>query len=346
MSTNRSRRIDRDTAEQLLSGAVGGPSAGQDASLTGPDGPGHVARVLAAAAAPASAAELAGEEAALAAFRKASLAPDPVVTPVRRRSMATAALARAFSTKAAAAVLGATALCGVAVAAGTGNLPSPLGGGPSEPQRPPTVPGGSSGSSPGAPHSGAAGTRPAAPFESARPSGTASGGPQTAAPGTTGTGEHGARPSLPPALVPLCQGFTDRTDKGEHPRQLAADPLFAPLVAAAGGADGVAGYCDGTSGSQGATAQPSTPARTSPATDGGKNGGDNGKSNANGGSNGNANGGSNANGGGTNGQDGGGGRTKPGKNGVTAPTPPAPPTPPDIRPSRTVPSEDEQSTRR
>ncbi|MFD5466922.1 hypothetical protein ACFWIQ_29450 [Kitasatospora sp. NPDC127059] len=321
MSTNRSRRIDRDAAEQLLGGAVGGPSAGQDASLTGPDGPGQLARVLAAAAAPATSAELAGEEAALAAFRAASLTPDPVVTPVRRRSMATAALARAFSTKAAAAMLGATALCGVAVAAGTGNLPA-LGGGPSEPEHAVATPGTPSGTGPSssAPQSG-----------TSRPSTGATADPHTAVPSAPATaGGHSGHPAPPAALLPLCQGFEDRTGKGERPGKLAVDPLFAPLIAAAGGADAVQDFCAGTPGHQGgdqqgdATAQPSAPGRS-----GSGKGGD----------------GGNGNTGGGNSQNGGGNGTKPGKGGVVPP-PTGAPTLPDIHPSRTVPSGDDPSARR
>ncbi|MFD8707556.1 hypothetical protein ACFV1W_34070 [Kitasatospora sp. NPDC059648] len=319
MSTNRSRRIDRDAAEQLLGGAVGGPSAGQDASLTGPDGPGQLARVLAAAAAPATAAELAGEEAALAAFREASLTPDPVVTPVRRRSMATAALARAFSTKAAAAVLGATALCGVAVAAG--NLPA-LGGGPTEPEHSVAASGTPTDSTHGT--TGSPGT--ASPRGSARPTtGAQADPPHGIAPSAPATPDapspdaRGGHPTPPAALVPLCQSFTDRTNKGERPRQLAADPLFAPLIAAAGGADGVPDFCEAAPGRPNGD-HPGTPAQPSP-------------SGRKGNSNGNTNGGDNNDG-------------KPGKGGVTVPTPPAALTPPDARPSRTGPSEDEQSARR
>lgn len=374
MSTNRSRRIDRDAAEQLLGGAVGGPSDGQDASLTGPDGPGRLARVLAAAAAPATTAELAGEEAALTAFREASLTPDPVVTPVRRRSMATAALARAFSTKAAAAVLGATVLCGVAVAAGTGNLPVSLGGGPSEPEHTVAVPGGSGDTAAGT--SGAFATGPASgattPGGSARPSGGTGADPRAVVPpdpagaGTPSADGHGARSAPPTALVPLCRGFTDRTGKGERPRQLAADPFFAPLIEAAGGADEVTDYCEGAVGRpdgdrQGATGQPSNPGRNgTEAGDGsgsnagnGKGGGTDGKGNGSGNGSGNTNGSANGKGhakGNANGEDAnGGGGTKPGKNGVTVPTPPTPPAasgPPDVRPSRNVHSEDEQSARR
>ncbi|MCG6497138.1 hypothetical protein [Kitasatospora sp. A2-31] len=267
MSTNRSRRIDRDTAEQLLGGAVGGPSAGQDASLTGPDvgagstglpegGPvDRVARVLAAASAPAVAEELSGEEAALAAFREARLAPVPappaVPAPVRRRSMATAALARAFSTKAVAVVLGATALGGVAVAAGTGNLPSALGGGSEDRSRMPVVPAATGTSAPGT-KSGASSGSSAARQPFGGPSttgGAATGGPSAGAGGQSAPGAPSSTPADgetkggPNGLVSLCRGFTDRTGKGERPRLLTADPQFAALVAEAGGADKVEGYC-------------------------------------------------------------------------------------------------------
>ncbi|MFJ2865063.1 hypothetical protein [Kitasatospora sp. NPDC087314] len=349
MSTNRSRRIDRDAAEHLLGGAVGGPSAGQDASLTGPDdGPGPLARVLAAAAAPATARELAGEEAALAAFREARLTSDPVVTaPVRRRSMATAALARAFSTKATAAVLGATALCGVAVAAGTGNLSSPLGGGSATPEHTLAAAGGSSGSAPGTPSAdssaGSPSASPGAP--SARPSGGSSGGgPQVVGPSTAPTTPgspsadadadgHGTR-SVPPALIALCRAFADRTGKGE--RLPGTEPQFGPLVAAAGGAEKTADFCAevlGTAGDdhQGATAPSREPGSTVPGATKG-NGGDgkgSGQDNADGG---NTNGGN----GKGNGQDraNGGTGAKPGRPGATIPALPAVPPPPDVRPSR------------
>ncbi|WP_328955566.1 hypothetical protein [Kitasatospora purpeofusca] len=289
MSTNRPRRIDRDTAEQLLAGAVGGPSAGPGASLTGPDGstgrtgssrseagPGdRVARVLAAAAAPATGGELAGEEAALAAFREARLASAAVPAapaPVRRRSMATATLTRAFSTKAAAVVLGATALGGVAVAAGTGNLPVPLGGGSDQPHRAVVAPNTSAPSATTATRSEAPAARPTAPPSTPGPTGgvsggassgspsrpgTASGGPATADPTTaepsgpekrpketpTRTPGEGRSSSTPAVHAALCKLFADRAGKGERPRLLVADPQFGALVAAAGGPDKVADYC-------------------------------------------------------------------------------------------------------
>ncbi|MEU1286423.1 hypothetical protein [Kitasatospora sp. NPDC005856] len=355
MSTNRSRRIDRDAAEQLLGGAVGGPSAGQDASLTGPDGgPGHLARVLAAAAAPATAGELAGEEAALAAFREARLTPDPIVTPVRRRSMATAALARAFSTKATAVVLGTTALCGVAVAAGTGNLPAALGGGPSAPENRLTDQGGVTGPASGSAVAGSsAGVAPfgAAASGSARPSGSASAGPQVvvpSGPATPGTpsAEARGRSAVPPALLGLCTAFADRTAKGERPSRLAGDPLYGPLVAAAGGADHVTDYCqaatdDQDGDHQGATTPTRDPGRTGTAPGAGSG---TGKGNTGGGRTGGTGGTGDANGG--NGEDTGGAGTRPGKSGVTVPPVPTVPAAQDGRPSKPDRTENEQSAGR
>ncbi|MEE1786843.1 hypothetical protein PUR71_28650 [Streptomyces sp. SP17BM10] len=340
MSTNRSRRIDRDAAEQLLGGAVGGPSAGQDASLTGPDGDaaGQVARVLAAAAAPATAAELTGEQAALTAFREARLAPDPVATtaPVRRRSMATAALARAFSTKAVAAVLSATALCGVAVAAGTGNLPSPLGRG-AGPERTLANGGATGTSSEHGPGSATPGGSPR-PFNGPSAGGSGGGaqglGPSASpTPGTPSATGRAPQP-LSAALVALCHVFGDRTAKGEHPRQLVLDPVFAPLVEAAGGPDKVEGLCGEALGRAGddargsAAPQPTHDDRQGAGSGGSSAGGSGaagGKGNGDGGNGRNGGSGGTAGGNTTNGDG-----AKPGR---TGPTLPASPALPDVRPS-------------
>ncbi|MEU8241447.1 hypothetical protein AB0C07_24640 [Actinoplanes missouriensis] len=93
--------MDRKTAESLLRGGV----------------PGHpVAEVLSAAKAPATERELAGEAAAMAAFRAA-----PPAAP-RRSPMLTF-----LSFKVAAAAFATTATVGgVALAASTGSLPSPI----------------------------------------------------------------------------------------------------------------------------------------------------------------------------------------------------------------------------
>jgi hypothetical protein len=56
MSTRHHRRVSRKAAEQLLGGSGAVPDAGE------------LARVLAAASAPARDSELAGEQAAMAAF--------------------------------------------------------------------------------------------------------------------------------------------------------------------------------------------------------------------------------------------------------------------------------------
>jgi hypothetical protein len=102
MSAHRSRRIDRLTAEQLLRGEPLQADA--------------LSELLSAAAAPAAEGELAGEPAAVAAFRAARPAP---VLPARKGSM---------MVKLAAMTVGAVAVGGVAVAAATGTLPVRSGG--------------------------------------------------------------------------------------------------------------------------------------------------------------------------------------------------------------------------
>ncbi|SNQ47992.1 conserved hypothetical protein [Frankia canadensis] len=110
MTTRRPRRIGRGDAERMLRGAPVDAGAGPD----------HLADLLAAAAAPARDGELDGEEAAVAAFRVAPLAP---VTQPRREPMSKLLLAKLLTVKVAATALGAVTLGGVAVAATTGNLP-------------------------------------------------------------------------------------------------------------------------------------------------------------------------------------------------------------------------------
>lgn len=104
--------IDRDAAERLLSGD---PATG--------DGHRRIASLLAAAQAPAHARELAGEDAAVAAF-EAALA-SPARSP-RRNSMLKTTLAKLLTVKAAAACVAVFGAGGVALAASTGNLPGPL----------------------------------------------------------------------------------------------------------------------------------------------------------------------------------------------------------------------------
>src|SRR5688500_1604947 len=103
MSTHR-WDLDRDAAERLLRGEPGDP--GTPAEPLG--------RLLATASAPAQEGELAGEDAAVAAFTAAQL-------PVKRAGGIP--LARILTAKAAALSLAVTTAGGVALAAGTGTLP-------------------------------------------------------------------------------------------------------------------------------------------------------------------------------------------------------------------------------
>ncbi|MDH6133577.1 hypothetical protein P3T37_002973 [Kitasatospora sp. MAA4] len=227
MSTNRSRRIDRDLAEQLLSGAADGRQGG----------PGALYDLLAAAASPGTARELAGEEAAVAAFREAAQlmpaqstasAPQSTASKFRRRSMAGCAPARFLSTKIAAAALTATALGGVAVAAGTGNLPAALGG--------------STGGSTGA-H-----TVPGAPLATT----SASGHPE-------GLVRGSQRPDN--GLAALCRAWSGA---GGGTTPATPEARFAPLVRAAGGADRVQAFCAKLSAAAGVTPAPGVPGSASP----------------------------------------------------------------------------------
>ncbi|MFF3210182.1 hypothetical protein ACFYYB_05930 [Streptomyces sp. NPDC002886] len=228
MSTRRSRRIDRFTAEQLLAGArsqaSGTPGAAHTSESTDSRGATDrpapsdrsdrhesLAELLAAAAAPAGKSELSGEPEALAMFRAARLdaaaahASVPVRAPVpvspRRSPLTAAAL---LASKAAAAVL-AVALGGVAVAAGTGNLPTVLGGAPERDL----------------------------PVSSPTPGILAADAPSPEASG---------RPSAAPSgLAELCRTFIRAT--GAHPEEVLAEQRFAALVAAAGSRHAVPGYC-------------------------------------------------------------------------------------------------------
>ncbi|MCB5170083.1 hypothetical protein LG634_35430 [Streptomyces bambusae] len=221
MSSNRSRRIDHDTAEQLLGGHGVGAADGHEG----------LAGLLSAAAAPAAAdGELPGQRAALAAFRahvsgtvsgsaQETAATSLPVTPVRetrRRPMLVAALAQLLSAKAAVAVAAGTALGGFALAAGTGTLPGITG--------------------------------PASGPDGVRPSPSASGPALRRAPDGL-LPETGARSS---DLDELCRRY-GREERGAD--AVAAD-RYAPLVAAAGGADRVPGYCAPVLGGAGASAGP------------------------------------------------------------------------------------------
>lgn len=254
MSTNRSRRIDRTTAEQLLAGATADSSAGQDRLAGRAVRTDHaaLAGLIASAAAPAAdGGELPGEQAALTAFREVHSQSSAAAG--RRTTMtATATVrARAFSAKALLAALAATTLGGVAVAAGTGglsHLPGGFGDAPAE-QAPPGV----SVAGPDTP-SGRPLAQPSS-VPSAQPS-SALPSSATAQPSTPGAGSGAssaasrpggsasapgilngsASPATRAELEGLCRAYAERLSVGEKARAL-AEPRFVPLVEAAGGAD-------------------------------------------------------------------------------------------------------------
>jgi hypothetical protein len=108
MSTHRGDRVDRRTAERLLDSAAAGR----------PVGPKPLVRLVRAATLPGRPGELAGEDRAVTAFRGAQFAP----VAARRRTLK-ATLAKLVTVKIA-ALVGALAIGGVALAAGTGALPN------------------------------------------------------------------------------------------------------------------------------------------------------------------------------------------------------------------------------
>jgi hypothetical protein len=191
--------VDRETAEWLLAGTAGRPVEPDTRPL---------AHLLALAAAPARPHELAGEDAAVAAFHR------PGSAPVRARPGRRALLAKLLTVKVA-ALIAASTLGGVAVAAAAGRLPELPGvAGIQAEDTPPAPP-------------------PAVP-----PPPTNTGRPkvQPAPPPPSPTGPPGQ-----PALVDLC-----RAAAADHGATIDR-PQFAPLVSAAGGPEKprIRSYCTG-----------------------------------------------------------------------------------------------------
>jgi hypothetical protein len=195
--------VERDAVESLLNGDAREPVE-RDVLL----------RLLAAASAPGRPGELAGEEAAVHAFRR------PDTTPLRRPGRR-ALLAKLLTVKVAAA-LAVTALGGATVAAATGTLPR--------------IPGTAGfGAGPTAP------TSPATPPRKPVDKGAGAGGP--AAPASSPS----TSPS--PSVADLCRAFVTDVDSKppkdrEKTRQLdLKNPIYAPLVVAAGGKGRAMPYC-------------------------------------------------------------------------------------------------------
>lgn len=216
MSAHRFRRVDRRTAEQLLRGAPDPEhGAGTDALST----------LLAAASAPARADELAGEQAALAAFRAARLADAP---QPRRPSMLKVTLAKLVTVKIAATAAAVLVAGGVAVAAATGSLPTQGGD-----------------------------NQPASPADPSTIDETTSSTASDGTPGKSGKNDNngqnnGEKPdgeknksdnagTPSPSLVGLCHAYAAGS-KADHGKAL-ENPAFTFLITTAGGKDKVAAYC-------------------------------------------------------------------------------------------------------
>ncbi|MFI0408100.1 hypothetical protein [Actinomadura sp. 3N508] len=196
------RDLDGDTAEDLLSGRWRDSRAAAH----------PVAGLLAAAAAPPLDRELAGEEAAVAAFRDAQIAGQ------RRRGRgrpARQALMRIVTAKAVVALaLTGTAAGGVALAAGTGHLPV---------LEPPSR------------------TRPSASATTVTKTTPA---PEQGHRSPTTVGPDRGSPNSP-TLGDLCHSYmaSGKSRRNGKPTPSGSDPAFARLVAAAGSPDKVNGYC-------------------------------------------------------------------------------------------------------
>jgi len=185
MSDYRPRGFDRAAAERLLDGNPAAEVAGL------------LAAQLLAARAPAHPDELAGEHAALLAFHAAAQL-DPV--PEQRRP----SMLKTLLTVKAAAVA-AVGAGGIALAAGTGVLPTQLS---ETPATPPVV-----------------SHAPARPSELPSPA--------------ANPGEAGGTPS--PSMAGLCRAYA--AEVGNYPGKSLQSPAFTALITAAGSADNVDGFC-------------------------------------------------------------------------------------------------------
>ncbi|MFG2048872.1 hypothetical protein ACGFIW_15770 [Micromonospora sp. NPDC048935] len=219
----------------------GGDAASPQARVPASPGPSadRVAGLLAAAAGPARPGELAGEEAALAAFRAARADPAPSVPPrPHRRRLTTGAVAWIGA-------VAATATAGAAFAAVTRDrAPDPVA---PQPSRTSPSPQGS------APPSGEP-SRSAPPGPP--PPGRPSSGPPS--PGVPSAGTP-PTPGAPAGdLDGLCRAW--QAKKPEERERALRTPAFERLVAAAGGPAGVEAYCQRL----GPERRPSEPAKPQP----------------------------------------------------------------------------------
>lgn len=222
MATTRTRRIGRREAEELLSGKR--TAADRDALI----------RLLDLAAAPPAPQELAGREATVRAlvqtYQDAARA-----TRTPRRSPVSM-LSKAIAVKVFAGVI-VLLLGGAAVAATTGNLPTPVQQGAHDLLSPlgVVVP---------------AGKTPQPPKDN--------GGTRRPAPQPSRTMRHSptAGPSTDPAVLGLCQAWDAHQKRTDRPGKAMDAAAFQALAAAAGGAEKIAAYCATVLGAQTSTTSP------------------------------------------------------------------------------------------
>jgi hypothetical protein len=224
---------DQDLLERLLDGRLDPAAA--------PVGYGGLARLLAAAAAPATPRELAGEQRALATFTAAMRSKLPMLSPRR-----TPVPRKVVTMKAAAAVLVAVVSLGGVAAAASGRLPGQA--------------------SPAA-NTAAATTGADAAAHGLGPAADASLGGTARTGSPDGQGQASA--AGPDATAAARAGGLCRAwqagQGGDHGRRMDA-VAFQALVEAAGGADSIAAYCEDVAADsegahgQGQASPPSVPA--------------------------------------------------------------------------------------
>lgn len=212
----RKQRLTRADAETLLDGGVAGH----------PD----LTALLDAAAAPASANELAVGPRVLAELRAAHLRPTPTA---RRRSMIKTALAQVIAAKfAASAAVAAAATGGIALAAATGNLPGPIQHAAHVAFAAPDSQHGDGGGTPSTDSTGD--TTPATDTGSTDSTDPAGGD-------TSSSDSPTASTTPSPSLTGLCKAY--QAGVGDNPGKALENPAFTVLITAAGGKDNVADFC-------------------------------------------------------------------------------------------------------
>jgi len=227
---------DQDILERLLEGRLDPASA--------PPGYGRLARLLAAATAPAAPQELAGERLAMASFAAAMRSHPPTLSPRR-----TAVPRKVLTMKAAAAALVAALSLGGVAAAASGLLPDQAS--PVADQAPATT--GADAATHGL------GQAAAANLGGSANAGSAAGQDRASAVGPDVTGA---------ARAGLCRAW-QAGQGADHGRRMDS-VAFQALVEAAGGADQVAAYCQdvtpgSSAGAQG-QGQASPPSVSAPPT--------------------------------------------------------------------------------